>query len=74
MGISETNAKPGAILNSVPVMVVGGFNDVPVGDTVFAKRDKVYPKNTLSSSTCPTKAWTPFEWPTPIYTDDLRRP
>ena len=30
--------------NSVPVMVLGDFNDVPEGDLAFAKRDKVYPK------------------------------
>jgi hypothetical protein len=25
-------------------MVMGDFNDVPVGDSAFVKRDKVYPK------------------------------
>ena len=30
--------------NSVPVMVLGDFNDVPAGDSAFVKRDKVYPK------------------------------
>jgi hypothetical protein len=47
-----------ALRNSVPVMVLGDFNDVPVGDAAFAKRDKfsillVVPAGSWPGEVCP---------------------